>query len=334
MSNPLRTRMSNEAKVGLFVVIALIIFVATFLSVATIQLAGDKTPYRAYFRFAGGLDTGDTVRFGGLKAGVITEVGPSAEDPTMAEVRFEMRSDVPVNAKSVATISSISALGDNYLEITPGSKEAERLEANGIVESEEAITFSDITKKVAEVTDTAQELMVEVKDDVELLVGDLRVLTANLQELTGAKNQRNVERLLESSNEMIESQAPKLDKITTQIQDLLVRVDATVADLRKVAASADQTVQNVNRTVEETREPIKADLAELEATLVQTRETIEEVQAMVLTNRADIDATIENFRATSENLEQFSDEIRQRPWSLLRAKPKADRQVPVGAAAR
>ena len=34
--------------------------------------------------------------------------------------------------------------------------------------------------------------------------------------------------------------------------------------------------------------------------------------ALVLSNRSDIDATIENFRSTSENLEQFSDEIRQR----------------------
>jgi len=322
--------MSNEAKVGLFVVVALIIFVVTFLSVATIQLAGEKIPYRSYFRFAGGVDTGDTVRFGGLKAGVITKVGPSAEDPTMAEVQFEMRSDVPVNVESVAQISSISALGDNYLEITPGTKEAARIEPGGVVPSEEAITFSDITKKVAEVTDTAQVLMVDVKDDIELLVGDLRVLTANLQEVTGEENQRNFEKLLANSNEMVETQAPKLDKITTQVQELLVKVDETIADLRKVAESADATVQNVNRTVEETREPIKRDLAELEATLEQTRETIEEVQALVLTNRADIDATIENFRVTSENLEQFSDEIRQRPWSLLRTKPKADRQVPVG----
>lgn len=322
--------MSNEAKVGLFIVVALIIFVATFLSVATIQLAGEKLPYRAYFRFAGGLDTGDTVRFGGLKAGVITDVGPSPDDPTMAEVHFEMRSDVPVNVESIATISSISALGDNYLEITPGTKEARRIEPNGIVNSEEAITFSDITKKVAEVTDTANALMVDVKDDIELLIGDLRVLTANLQEITGEENQRNFEKLLASSNEMVSTQAPKIDKITTQIQELLVSVDDTIVDLRKVVESADATVQNVNRTVDETREPIKRDLAELEATLEQTRETIEEVQALVLTNRADIDATIENFRATSENLEQFSDEIRQRPWSLLRTKPKPDRQVPVG----
>ncbi|MEZ5362396.1 MAG: MlaD family protein [Bryobacterales bacterium] len=323
--------MSNEAKVGLFVVVALLIFVATFLSVATVQLGGKKIPYKTFFRYAAGLNTGDTVRFGGLKAGVITQVGPSPQDPTRAEVQFELRDDVPVNVESVATIASLSALGDNYLEITPGTKEAARIPPNGEVKSEEAITFSDITKKVSAVTDTANALMVDVKDDIELLIGDLRVLTANLQELTGETNQRNIQQLFESSNELIEKQSPKIDQITTQIQELLVKVDATVVDLRKVAETADSTVKNVNRTVDETREPIKKDLAELEATLVQTREMIEDMQALVLSNRSDIDATIENFRSTSENLEQFSDEIRQRPWSLLRTKAKPDRQVPVGA---
>ena len=323
--------MSNEAKVGLFVTIALAIFVITFLSVATIQLSGDKVPYKANFKFAGGLDSGKLVRFGGLKAGVITDVAPSADDPTLAEVRFEVRQDVPINEDSIATISSLNALGDNYLEITPGTKDAPRIPPGGLVRSEEAITFSDITKKVADVTDTAQALMVDVKDDIELMIADLRALTHNLQELTGEENQRNVESLLRNANSMVETQAPKIDQITDQIGELLTKVDATVDDLRKVAETADKTVANIDRTVEETREPIKRDLAELEQTLVEARAMIEDLRLLVAVNSGDINETIQNFRATSENLERFSDEIRQRPWSLLRTKPKADRQVPVGA---
>lgn len=321
--------MSSEAKVGLFVVIALSIFVATFLSVATIQLAGDKVPYTARFKFAGGLEAGKVVRFGGLKAGVITDVRRAADDPTMAEVLLEVRDDIPVNEDSVASISSLNALGDNYMEITPGTKEAARIPPGGMIPSEEAVTFSDITKKVVEVTDTAQTMMADVKDDVELLISDLRELTGNLTELTGQENQENIEGLLRGANEMVETQAPKIDQITDQIGVLLNKVDATVAELRQVAETADKTVGNIDRTVEETREPIKRDLAELEATLVEARETIAEMRSLVAANSSEISQTIENFRRTSENLEQFSDEIQQRPWSLLRTKPKPDRQVPV-----
>lgn len=321
--------MSSEAKVGLFVVVALAIFTATFLSVATIQLAGEKLPYTARFKFAGGLEAGKVVRFGGLKAGVITDVRRAEDDPTIAEVLLELRDDIPVNEGSVASISSLNALGDNYMEISPGTKEAARLPPGGLIRSEEAVTFSDITKKVVEVTDTAQTMMADVKDDVELLIADMRVLTANLTELTGQENQESIKGLLNGANEMVETQAPKIDQITDQIAVLLEKVDATVAQVGAVVQTADKTVQNIDRTVDETREPIKRDLAELEATLIEARKTIEEMRILVASNSSDIDATIQNFRQTSENLEQFSDEIKQRPWSLLRTKPKEDRQVPV-----
>ncbi len=55
------------------------------------------------------------------------------------------------------------------------------------------------------------------------------------------------------------------------------------------------------------------------------------MRTLVSVNSSDINQTVENFRRTSENLEQFSDEIKQRPWSLLRTNPKPDRQVPVPA---
>jgi phospholipid/cholesterol/gamma-HCH transport system substrate-binding protein len=323
--------MSNEVKVGIVVVSAMIIFVVVFLSVATVQLGGAKVEYRAYFKFAGGLDSGTLVRFGGRKAGVISDVHPAPDDPTTNEVVLQIRDDVPVNEMSRAKIGSLNALGDNYLEITPGTKEAALLAPGSTIPSEEMTSFSDITAKVAEVTDTANIVLLKVRDDVTLLVEDLRVLTGNLQELTNETNRDNIESMLANANSMFETQGPKIDRLTTQVSEMLVRVDETIAQMKKVGETADETVSNVNRTIDETREPIKKDLAELEATLVQAREMLEDVRALVIVNDTNIAETIENFRATSENLEQFSDEIRQRPWSLLRAKPKADRAVPATA---
>ena len=60
--------MSNEAKVGLFVLVSLLIFVVAFVSIANVQLRGGMVRYKTYFTFAGGIDKGATVRFGGLKA--------------------------------------------------------------------------------------------------------------------------------------------------------------------------------------------------------------------------------------------------------------------------
>ena len=68
--------MSKELKVGLFVIIAAIIFLATFAYVD--QLSGVRVPYKAYFRYAGGVDPGSPVRFGGMKVGMINGAGAQA----------------------------------------------------------------------------------------------------------------------------------------------------------------------------------------------------------------------------------------------------------------
>ncbi len=326
--------MSSEAKVGLFVIVALTIFVVAFLSVANIQLTGEKAPYKTYFAYIGGLDEGGLVRYGGRKAGIIRSVHPWADDPTKTEVIFDLRTDVPINRESRATIASLNALGQNYLEITPGSIDAPKVEPGGTIESIEALTFTDLTNKVADVADKAVELMGDVQEKLDLVVADADELLHNLNALTGKDNQENIKKLLANGNKLIEEQSPKIDRITSQIGSTLENVEELIAELRKVAEDADKTVRNVNRTVDETREPIKKDLAELERTLVQARETVAEVRALVIVNEQNINETIENFRIASENIELLTDDLRQRPWSLIRVKPKPDRQVPVPAAGR
>ena len=326
--------MSSEAKVGLFVIVALTIFVVAFLSVANIQLTGEKAPFKTYFAYIGGLDEGGLVRYGGRKAGIIRSVRPWADDPTKTEVIFDLRTDVPINRDSRATIASLNALGQNYLEITPGSIDAPRVEPGGTIASIEALTFTDLINKVARVTDKAVELMGDVQGKLDLVVTDADELLNNLNALTGEENQENIRKLLANGNKLIEDQSPKIDRITTRIDSMLANVEALTDDLRKVAEDADKTVLNVNRTVEETREPIKQDLAELERTLKQARETIAEVRALVIVNEQNVNETIANFRAASENIEALTDDLRQRPWSLIRVKPKPDRKVPAPAAGR
>ncbi len=320
--------MSNETKVGLLVILALAIFVTTFLIVANIQLTGQTHRYRTYFSYIGGLDEGNIVRFGGRKAGTIQTLRPWPEDMTRTEVIFTLRAEIPVNRESVATIASLNALGQNYLEIMPGSIEAMRIEPGGVVASAEALTFSDLTRKVSEVADTAVDVMSRIDVKFTMVADDIHGLMANLQEISGEGNQRNIARMLESSTELIETQSPKIDRITTQISATLGRVDALAEEFRQLARNADATVSNVNRTVDETRDPLKSGLAELEATLQETRLTLKDARALILANEANIAKIVENIRGASEDIEALSAELRQRPWTLLRGRPRPDREVP------
>ena len=323
--------MSSEAKVGAFVVVSLIVFVYTFITVANKQLAGEKVTYKTYFTFAAGLDPGTAVRFGGLKAGVVEEVRSWEEDQTKVEVIFEMRGDIPVNTDSVAKLASLSALGQNYLEITTGSIEAPRIEPGGIIKSEEAVTVDDIMQKFANLADTATDMMADMRGDIIRITERAEILLNNLNEITGEKNRESMEQLLENANEMMAEQKPKIDRITDQVTEMLVKADRLLVDFQAVAEQTKATVANANRTLDETREPLKSNLVELEATLKQTRRTLEDIQAIVVVNESNINEMLENLRVSSQNLKEMSDELRQRPWSLIRVKPKPDRKVPLPA---
>jgi phospholipid/cholesterol/gamma-HCH transport system substrate-binding protein len=243
---------------------------------------------------------------------------------------MEVNDEVPVNADSAAQLASLSALGQNYLEISPGSHEAALLEDGATIRSIETVSINDITKKLADVADTANVVMTNFNGEFTKMSDDIQLVLENVQELTGETNQKNVEDLLANANGMVADLRPKLDNITAQLNQTLEKVELLAGDFRQVAARAETMVESANKTVEETREPLKRDLAELERTLTEARTLLQDIQAVVAVNQEDIGQTIANFRAASDNVQQLTDELRQRPWSLIRVKPKAQREVPVG----
>ena len=81
--------------------------------------------YHAYFPFAGGLEQGATVRYaGGPKVGRVEKLTIDPQNPARIDVVFSVQTDLPVKTDSHVKIMSMSPLGDNHLEILPGSAQA------------------------------------------------------------------------------------------------------------------------------------------------------------------------------------------------------------------
>ncbi len=320
--------MNAETKVGLLVFATLAVLVVTFMWVLNVQLTGKTNVYRTYFAHVGGLDDGNVVRFGGRRAGSVQDVRPWTGDMTKTEVIFQLRSELPVTEDTLATIESLSVLGQNYLEIRPGSIEAPRIPPGGIVPSSEPVSLTDLSQRITEVADGAVHLMSRIDSTMTTVATDLGAVLRNLEALSNEDNQRNLARTLESTADLIESQGTKIDDITTQIATTLDSIDALSREARLVAQSADTAVQNVNRTVEETREPIKDTLENAENALAEAQSLLEEVRFLLATNDRGITETIDNFRRASAEIEALASELRQRPWTLIRSRPKPDRAVP------
>jgi len=324
--------MSSEAKVGLLVIVSGIILAVTLGMIANLQLRGGLVSYKTYFTFAGGVEKGTVVRFGGRKAGRVTDVRPWAEDPTRVEVLLDVLPTTPVRTDSVASISSLGMLGENYLEIAPGKKDAPPLPAGGTIQSIEAMDFSALTRRVGAVADSSQLLIADLHKNLNLISAKADQLLVNLNELTGEKNRKSFEELLARSNKMVADEAPKIDRTVDTLERTAQKIETLITELRGTNTKASDLITNINRTVDETREPLKRDLEEIQKAVAETQALLDQMRTMLVYNEDNINRVMGNFRTTSQNLAEFTADIKQRPFSLLRVKPKPDRKVPVPAA--
>ena len=306
--------MSTEAKVGAFVLGSFAVLAFAIIRLLNAQLSGHNVPYHTYLHYAGGLEPGAQVLFGGINVGRVTAVRPAATDPTKIEILLDVKENTPLNEKSVAKLGFISVMSSAALSVTTGSNDARRLSPGSVITSQEAASLDAITDKMAGVADNANELVTEVRGELEGVSGDARTLLANLNTVTGKANQQKIQAALNNVDAMLAAERPKIDRLTDQLNTLSQR--------------ADETIQNVNGTVSDVRQPIREDLAQLQSTLLQTKQLLADMQVLVRANDYKIDDTIENLQMATENLGQLTESVKQQPWSLIRIKQPEDRKLP------
>jgi len=205
-------------------------------------------------------------------------------------------------------------MSEAALSITTGSNDAKRLAPGSSIPSQEAASLDEIAGKIAGVADNANGLITQTRGELEGITGDARSLLANLNTITGKPNQQKIQAVLDNVNGMLANERPKIDRLTDQLNTL--------------AQHADATVQNVNGTVTDAREPLRKDLTELQTTLQQAKSLLTDIQVMVRANDYKIDDTVENLRTATDNLDQLTDSLKQRPWSLIRIRQPKEREVP------
>ena len=306
--------MTTEAKVGAFVLGCFAILAFTVVYLIHAQFGSNTLPFRTYLQYAGGLQPGAQVLFGGINVGEVKAVRPWASDPTRIEILFEVTNGTPLNEKSVAKLGFVSIMNSAALSISTGSNDAKRLPPNSTVPSQEAASLDEIAGKMATVADSADALIKQAQGELDGISHDARGVLENLNNMTGAPNQRRVQMILTRIDGLLASEGPKIDRLTDQ--------------LVAVSQHADGAIKNVDGTVTELRAPLRDDLTELQKTLQEAHILIENMQVMVRANDYKINDTVENLRVAADNLSQLTDSLKQRPWSLVRIKPPMDRKVP------
>jgi ABC-type transporter Mla subunit MlaD len=320
--------MSTEAKVGAFVLTSFLVLGVSVYLVTHTQNVKGQLAFRTYFRYAGGLAPGAAVFFGGIKVGQVDDVRPSAEDPTSIEVAFNVKTGTPLNRNSTASAGTVTLMGSPVLLITTGSNDAKRLRPGEVVQSEEAVSLNEVTKRVANLAASANTLMADLQRDLPSLTSKAQAMLGNMNNITGPANQKRIAGILAELNTMLERESPKIGQITDEISTLANDLDSVVVSAGPIPPNIDRAVTKVNDILDGIREPLTKDLAQLQIAIQQARDVLAGVQSVLGANGEDVSETVRNLRTASENVRDMTETLKQRPWNLVRTSQPAERKVP------
>jgi phospholipid/cholesterol/gamma-HCH transport system substrate-binding protein len=269
------------------------------------------------------------VRYGGLSVGKVTRVRVDPGNSTRIEIDVAVDRDAPVKTDSVAKISTLGPLTDNYIEIGTGTQPAPLAPPGSELPSQEAFGLPQLG-------DAAQAMMPDVHNAIQKLnqnLDALQITLARANDLLNDHNRASIGSSLDNVNHLVADARPKLTdslnnlngllndarpKVSTSlanVQDLTKQLNAKLGplldDVKTATARANDTLSHVDSTLLENRPDIRASVASLHDTLTQLNQMLDQ-------NSTNIDELLDNIRLSTENLRSLTETLDRAPASLIR----------------
>lgn len=329
----------ERALVGLFVVVAAALLFGSLLAISSGMRSG-AVPHRAYFKYAAGVQAGAPVRFGGLLVGKVDRVRVDPANSTRIEIDFLVDRTAPVKTDSIAKITALGPLTDNYIEISTGSERAALLpggadipsiETFGLPQIGEAFQamLPDVQRAILKVNNSLDGLQITVARANDLLNDQNRAAMAhslaNADQLL-SETRPKVNESLNNVNRMLNDVQPKVSASLSNVQEVTAKLSSLLDDLKKVSAQANDTLAHFDAALLENRTDVRTSVATLRDALAKSTVLLDHLNQALNQNSDNIDELLDNVRISTENLKGLTETLRARPASLIRGIRAEDRQ--------
>ncbi len=311
----------EQALVGIFVLIAAALLIGTLLAVSGTFSSGG-VPHHTYFKSAGGLVPGAMVRYGGMEAGKVDAVHVDPNDSTRIEVGFRVRPGIPVKTDSVAKISTLGALSDNYVEIGTGTRNSQLAPPGSELKSVGTLGIGDLGDVIGSLTPVANQVMLTLN---QRLV-ELQVTLARVNDLLNDRNRANISGSVGNLNAMLAENRPKIAGSLTNVQAASARLVPLLNNLKTTMDQANTTLAHLDSVVVENRQDIRTMVVELNKTLLTATSLIGQLNNTTDNNTDNLDQIMTNIRATTQNMKELTDSLQANPSVLIRGNNRKDRK--------
>lgn len=211
--------LSNEAKVTITIVAALIVAFFGFRLMNDVPIFRQSQRVVTYFDKVDGLTTGSYVYLNGVKVGSVKKIELVSRDSVKVSMGFDLGVKVPEN--SIARLESSGLLDDKAIIIEPG-------------DSNEYLEYGDTMKGVytGGMLETLKDEGQKLSDDVSQSFEKLNVLLEKLNSTISDENQNRIDDIIvdlksttDEISKLMKSKRGELESSINHANDILANLD-------------------------------------------------------------------------------------------------------------
>src|SRR5215469_15431478 len=225
----------ERALVGLCVVVAAVLLFGSVIAISG-DMGSKGVPHRAYFKYSGGVQAGAPVRFGGMLVGKVDRVRVDPSNSTRIEIDVLIDRAAPVKTDSVAKITTLGPLTDNYIEISTGSERAPRLPVGTDIPSTEMVGLPQLGESIQAMLPDVQHALLKVNNSLD----GLQVTLSRANDLLNDRNRAAIAHSLANADQLLVEARPKLnaslDNVNQMLGDVRPRITASLTNVQEVTA--------------------------------------------------------------------------------------------------
>ncbi|MHB1665065.1 MAG: MlaD family protein [bacterium] len=186
-------KLNKETKVGIFTVVILLILVYFSMKVGKINIFKPPTyTISTYFTSANGIAAGTNVEMAGIKVGTVKRI---KLEQGKAHVYMEINSKYKIYPDYIASIRSMSLLGESYIAITSvnniQSLNSQPVQQNEIIRSHKSPeNMSNLILKFTKTANNLQDITKSLKKSIGTKTGEhkIKAILSNIAELSDNLN--------------------------------------------------------------------------------------------------------------------------------------------------
>jgi phospholipid/cholesterol/gamma-HCH transport system substrate-binding protein len=248
------TKLSIEAKVGVFVVAGILVLAYMSMKVGKFRYGPDQGyTVHGYFDSAEGLVKGVPVQVAGVDVGKVKDI---ALEGGRAKITLQINPDVQIGRDVQAAIRTKGVLGDKYVELILGEQGASLMQPGETIQRTTSPTNIDsllqqlqaIGQDLKHMTQAFSGVMggEEGRESLKIIVGNLRALSTSLNE-TVQRNRENIDHGLDNFAVFSKDMREMTEGNKAALKEILGNLQEASGQLNKAMLAFGRMTDKINR---------------------------------------------------------------------------------------